>query len=121
MAVDPLCVLCASEAESHGHLFFSCPFASQLWSRILHKFKVCRRPGNWDHEISWATLHLKHKGFPSALYKLAMAGSVYYIWKARNEYIFGNKIPNLEGITIWEQLVRDVRDRVCTWRPESGW
>lgn len=40
-----------------------------------------------------------------------MAGSVYYIWKARNELIFGNKLPNLEG-TI-EHIVRDVNKDLC--------
>ncbi|KAH7851976.1 hypothetical protein Vadar_019035 [Vaccinium darrowii] len=117
MAMDLLCVLRASDVESHGHLLFSCPFASQIWS-ILQKFKVCRSLGNWDHEICWATLHLKQKGFLSVLYKLALASYVYYIWKTMNEYVFGNKIPNLEGIL--EQLDHDVRDRVCTWGKVGG-
>ncbi|KAI8548901.1 hypothetical protein RHMOL_Rhmol07G0309900 [Rhododendron molle] len=75
---------------------------------------MSRCPREWEHEIIWAVQHLKKQGFPSALYKITMVGAVYYIWKARNDSIFGNKqyCPD----SIYEQIVKDVRDRVFSWR-----
>ncbi|KAI8550995.1 hypothetical protein RHMOL_Rhmol06G0150200 [Rhododendron molle] len=51
------------------------------------------------------------KWFSPALYKLAMAGSVrsvLYIWKARNDSIFGNKHPNLEGCSCRYMFMADI-------------
>ncbi|KAI8538223.1 hypothetical protein RHMOL_Rhmol09G0086000 [Rhododendron molle] len=43
-----------------------------------------------------------------------MAGTVYYVWKARNDSIFDNKqcISN----SFYEHIVKDVRDSVFSWR-----
>ncbi|KAI8537304.1 hypothetical protein RHMOL_Rhmol09G0013100 [Rhododendron molle] len=114
MRVDPLCVFCHNVHESHEHLFFHCSFSACIWGRILFLFGMSRSPGEWEQEIHWAVQHLKKKGFSSALYKLALAGTVYYVWKARNDSIFSNKqyIPEI----IFEQIVMDVRDRVFSWR-----
>ncbi|KAI8563665.1 hypothetical protein RHMOL_Rhmol03G0126800 [Rhododendron molle] len=43
-----------------------------------------------------------------------MAGTVYYIWKAKNDSIFGNN--QCISDSIYEQIVKDVRDRVFFWR-----
>lgn len=63
-------------------------------------------PAEWRQEIIWAICNLK-KDFSSSLCKLAKAGSVYYIWKATNDCVFG---------TIYELVVTDVQDRVLSWR-----
>ncbi|KAH7861401.1 hypothetical protein Vadar_025639 [Vaccinium darrowii] len=73
-----------------------------------------RRPVELGHEISWAIHHVKKKGFSSALYKLAMAGTVYYIWKARNDSVFCNKRYSTDAI--FDMIVKDVRDRASSWR-----
>ncbi|KAI8568692.1 hypothetical protein RHMOL_Rhmol02G0220000 [Rhododendron molle] len=52
---------------------------------------MTRCPSEWEHEINWVVQNLKKKGFSSALYKLAIAGTMYYVWKARNDSILGNK------------------------------
>lgn len=73
------------------HLFFNYSFVACIWGRILHLFGMTRSPGEWEYEINLAVQHFKKKGFSSALYKLAMVGTMYYIRKARNDSIFGNK------------------------------
>lgn len=114
MQVDPLCVLCNCRHESHLHLFFDCSFSACLWGRILQMFGISRRPVELGREISWAIHHVKKEGFSSALYKLAMAGTVYYIWKARNDSVFCNKRYSTDAI--FDMIVKDVRDRVSSWR-----
>ncbi|XP_058218344.1 uncharacterized protein LOC131329265 [Rhododendron vialii] len=114
MRVDPQCVFCYSVNESHEHLFFNYYFTACIWGRILHLFGMTRCPWEWEHEINWAVQYLKKEGFSSSLYKLAMAGIVYYSWKARNDSIFGNK--QCISDSIYEQIVKDVQDRVFSWR-----
>lgn len=33
--VDTICVLCKGAPESRSHLFFECPFASQIWEQLV--------------------------------------------------------------------------------------
>ncbi|KAI8546448.1 hypothetical protein RHMOL_Rhmol07G0118400 [Rhododendron molle] len=91
MRVDPQCVFCHNVHESHEHLFFHCSFSTCIWGRILLLFGMSRSPGEWEHEINGAVQHLRKKGFSFALYKLARVGTVYYVWKARNDSIFSYK------------------------------
>lgn len=114
LVVDPICVLCRGGTESHSHLFFECPFSALVWAKILQKFGICRCPAGWSQEIDWAIHHLKKSGFLSSLYKLAMAGSVCHIWRARNECICCNKQPFLE--VVYDRIINDVRDRVYSWK-----
>ncbi|KAI8568632.1 hypothetical protein RHMOL_Rhmol02G0215600 [Rhododendron molle] len=71
-----------------------------IWGKVLHVFSISRRPTDWGQEIGWAIQHLKKQCFLSALYKLAMAGTVYYIWKARNDIVFCNKQYTLDVIYV---------------------
>lgn len=66
----------------------------------------------WEVEKDWAIQHTK-SGFPSTLYKLAMAGAVYHIWKARSEGIFCNKFSDPSSVC--SNVIQDVRDRVSSW------
>ncbi|KAI8538832.1 hypothetical protein RHMOL_Rhmol09G0134200 [Rhododendron molle] len=50
----------------------------------------------------------------SFIYKLAMAGTVYYIWKAKNDIVFRNKQYTSDAI--YDILVKDIRDRASSWR-----
>ncbi|KAI8562954.1 hypothetical protein RHMOL_Rhmol03G0075900 [Rhododendron molle] len=54
-------------------------------------FSISRSPTEWGQEIGWTIQHLKEKCFLSVLYKLAMAGTVYYIWNVRNDTVFWKK------------------------------
>lgn len=116
MRVKPLCILCQNVNDSHVHLFFNYPFSACIWGRILHLLGFSRYPMEQKHEINWAVQSLKKKGFSSTLYKLAMAGTMYYIWKARNrnDSVLGNKQYTPD--TIYDPIVNDVRDRVFSWR-----
>lgn len=48
---DACCVLCADGIEDHDHLFFTCPFSSQLWGQVMEKNCVVRRLGGLSQEL----------------------------------------------------------------------
>ncbi|GFY93985.1 hypothetical protein Acr_09g0004310 [Actinidia rufa] len=37
MGGDPICILCTNDLESHDHIFFNCPFSTEVWGNILSK------------------------------------------------------------------------------------
>ncbi|GFZ02541.1 hypothetical protein Acr_15g0011490 [Actinidia rufa] len=55
MGVDPSCVLCHQDVESHEHLFFRCSFSGQILAKVLNRFQVIRSPIGWSEELEWAT------------------------------------------------------------------
>lgn len=44
MNVDTSWFLCSTDAESHSHLFFQCPFSSALWHEVWNKIHVSGIP-----------------------------------------------------------------------------
>lgn len=55
------CVLCSGHEESHVHLFFARPFASQVWSSLLHRSGIAKQPENLVQERHWIASHRKGK------------------------------------------------------------
>ncbi|XP_019228711.1 PREDICTED: uncharacterized protein LOC109209820 [Nicotiana attenuata] len=88
MQVNPECALCEKEMESHNHIFFTCSFSENVWSRILKWMNINHEPKSWDEEIKWATEQMKGNGTKTILYRLGMTGAVYHLWLERNRRIF---------------------------------
>ena len=82
MVVDDLCPLCGLQAETHNHLFFSCPFSLlcvesiKAWTSItlkpiLHmELKKCRLS-----KAKWQVL------------TVIFDCTIYHIWKCRNKAV----------------------------------
>lgn len=113
MTVPISCVLCNQRDESHAHLFFSCSFSSVVWSDVLKRNQIQRCPGDWDFEIGWASLHWQGTGFSSTICKLALAATLYHLWRERNSRIFTQKLCSTADVT--SAIIADVRGRVCSW------
>ncbi|XP_074266069.1 uncharacterized protein LOC141588530 [Silene latifolia] len=47
------CTLCKAANESHQHLFFKCPFATQIWHRLLQWMKLRGRTDSLSRELYW--------------------------------------------------------------------
>lgn len=92
---NALCLFCNLEVESVNHLFFSCSWAKELWSKI----------GNWwsfsFHDFS--SMESSLNGIDNALIKYPLRKfleaivmvTCYSIWCFRNRYVFDNSLPRL--------------------------
>ncbi|XP_019225247.1 PREDICTED: uncharacterized protein LOC109206839 [Nicotiana attenuata] len=86
--VEQTCPLCEQEMESHQHLFFSCKYSTEIWSKILTWLGITRQVYSWKDEVEWATRNITGKGAKTELYRLSVAGAIYHVWIERNCKIF---------------------------------
>ncbi|XP_058198565.1 uncharacterized protein LOC131314090 [Rhododendron vialii] len=56
-------VLCSGGLETHSHLFFLCPFSSQVWRDILRMNNLTKIPGTLLQELDWFRHNMKGEGF----------------------------------------------------------
>ncbi|XP_060211786.1 uncharacterized protein LOC132639350 [Lycium barbarum] len=88
MDVDPLCRLCKGAAENINHLFFTCPVAAAVWSKLLQWQGITRQCCEWTEECEWMEMHCRNNNPSSVIYRMTLAGCIYHIWKDRNQVIF---------------------------------
>ncbi|KAL1201844.1 putative ribonuclease H protein [Cardamine amara subsp. amara] len=82
MPVPATCLLCALQDESHQHLFFDCPFSSQVWSFFTTKAHLSP-PTNLQDVLRWMKDPSRDNNV-SLILKLIFQASIYLIWKERN-------------------------------------
>lgn len=88
--VDTICVMCKTATETRSHLFFECPYSSQLWSHltlgILGNFHLNR----WDTIVSLISGNVMTKKSMFCV-KYSFQAAVYAIWRERNKIRHGEK------------------------------
>lgn len=45
----------------------------------------------WHDEVAWAVTHCNDKNVDAEIYRMSLAGCVYFIWQERNQMLFQNK------------------------------
>ncbi|KAK4400029.1 hypothetical protein Sango_1109000 [Sesamum angolense] len=97
---DPTCSLCINSKESAKHLFFECPFSSYVWSHIRQWFGINRRMSTLLSAVKWLKKGKTGSSVQNKARHLALACTVYSLWRHRNEIIFEGKAPNPDGLVI---------------------
>ncbi|KAL0281816.1 UNVERIFIED_CONTAM: Retrovirus-related Pol polyprotein from type-2 retrotransposable element R2DM [Sesamum radiatum] len=78
------CVLCQDGIpESHEHLFFMCPFASECIRAIRREVFFHWPYYNWSSVIRWASARWRGKHVVNAAYRALFASLVYHLWQER--------------------------------------
>ncbi|XP_071695192.1 uncharacterized protein [Rutidosis leptorrhynchoides] len=90
-----VCPLCNLVPDTHDHLFFSCPFASQVWTLVLQHIDFPISSHAWKDFALLLSPFAKRNIARFVIIKLLFAASVYFIWQERNRRIFkkGNRSP----------------------------
>ncbi|XP_019244385.1 PREDICTED: uncharacterized protein LOC109224253 [Nicotiana attenuata] len=88
MEVPLACPLCNTGNESISHLFLQCDMSSYIWKKVLAWQGISRMVMDWQEELKWAEVYARGRRVEAEIYRMALAASVYYIWKERNQRVF---------------------------------
>uniref|UniRef100_M1DFJ6 Orf147a protein n=1 Tax=Solanum tuberosum TaxID=4113 RepID=M1DFJ6_SOLTU len=84
-----------------------------VWQKILHWLNIQREARRWDDEVLWANTHCKGKQARAKVYRMAVAASVYVVWKERNQRIFKQIIRTPRMLV--RKIVQEVHLRGRKW------
>nr|GMD34918.1 LOB domain-containing protein [Ipomoea batatas] len=92
------CSLCIGNKESAHHLFFRCPFGLQVWKKIRDIIGFPKQTIAIRSTIKW--IHRLYKGSRKhdRGVAIALACSVYHIWRFRNLVVHEAVGFNLDGL-----------------------
>ncbi|XP_020270848.1 uncharacterized protein LOC109846037 [Asparagus officinalis] len=80
-----VCKLCDCPiSESRNHLFFECTLSNIVWNGIMEWLNFKWRSCNWSTLLNWFFFRLRGKGMKQKIKRMALAATVYTIWKERN-------------------------------------
>ncbi|XP_058783284.1 uncharacterized protein LOC131657959 [Vicia villosa] len=119
VALDVNCYFCSDE-ESIEHMFFDCKSIQYIWKSILQWLRIERTPQQWHIEKAWITRYCSGKGKKCGIMKLALAETIYFCWKYRNDTCFGQSydsntfVNSIKDIIIHEGwYTRKYRDYIA--------
>ncbi|GKC16251.1 putative RNA-directed DNA polymerase [Tanacetum coccineum] len=87
-SLGSVCSLCELTPDSHVHLFFECPFASDVWNRMRGLAGLNASNSNIYDIIHDIMPFVKRRTSESLVAKLVVAATAYYIWQERNWRLF---------------------------------
>ncbi|KAL0331762.1 UNVERIFIED_CONTAM: E3 ubiquitin-protein ligase [Sesamum angustifolium] len=84
--------------NSAKRLFFNCPFSAYVWSHIRRWFGITRRMSTILSAVKWLKKGKTGSSVRNKVRHLALACTVYSLWKYNNEIIFEGTTPNPDGL-----------------------
>ncbi|KAL0339900.1 UNVERIFIED_CONTAM: hypothetical protein Sradi_4506800 [Sesamum radiatum] len=97
---DRSCSLCINTQETAKHLFFECPFSNFVWTNIRQWLGINRRMSTLLSAVKWLIKEKTRSSVQNKARLIALACTVYSLWRHRNEVIFEGKTPCPEGLVI---------------------
>ncbi|XP_028126048.1 uncharacterized protein LOC114322825 [Camellia sinensis] len=104
------CVFCQHLCEDRNHLFFECPFSDRVWTCIKGKMNIDWPSIPWGDLVQIIATSVKGKSLGTIITKLAFTFTVYQLWIARNNRVFGKDMVPEEVVI--KHIVDMVRFRV---------
>jgi len=96
IAIDPTCMFCRHEEESHSHLFFAYDWTGRLWAKIKSWLRIGRRMLTLNSAIRG--LHTQRCNIESRMRRVSLAITVYLIWEERNKRVFDGKSRGVDTV-----------------------
>ncbi|XP_060182396.1 uncharacterized protein LOC132612070 [Lycium barbarum] len=106
---SPTCPLCEGADENIRHIFFLCPISALIWQKILHWQGISKPVPGWLEEQNWAKSNAAGNNSKAEIYRMPLAGCVYYLWQERNQRLFQNKKRTKD--TMLGQIIQDIHYR----------
>ncbi|VFQ66081.1 unnamed protein product [Cuscuta campestris] len=103
------CTFCSQALENVDHLFFGCCVTEQVWLRIQGQISTL------DRALRWMKTFRKGDALLKKTRRIALACTVFQIWKHRNAVLFDRKPLDVEAIICftflaYESMSLHVRD-----------
>ncbi|XP_058773804.1 uncharacterized protein LOC131648018 [Vicia villosa] len=98
------CIFCREEETLH-RLLLECHITKQIWRRVLQNIGYDRNPVGWTQERLWLIGETRRKGWHMDMVKIAIAESVYGIWRHCNDVIFNHAHVDPQ---IWKIITHDI-------------
>uniref|UniRef100_M1BZI3 Tn7 reverse transcriptase n=2 Tax=Solanum tuberosum TaxID=4113 RepID=M1BZI3_SOLTU len=106
--IELKCVLCQLHFEFRDHMYTSCPYSQQVWSKLLQWIQFVQAPyNNWSQYVLGIIDAAKGKTPTAQIFKLVYTEYVYAIWIERNHRIFE------KDSRTWESLAREIAYICC--------
>ncbi|XP_057548036.1 uncharacterized protein LOC130826466 [Amaranthus tricolor] len=87
---DATCVLCKTDIETHDHLFFNCICSSVILKQVMNWLGYKFQTYSLQHLLQkgW---NIKGNRLKKRTVLVAIAATVYAVWKLRNDIIWRHK------------------------------
>ncbi|GJR86569.1 RNA-directed DNA polymerase, eukaryota, reverse transcriptase zinc-binding domain protein [Tanacetum coccineum] len=92
------CSFCLKDAEDLQHLFFQCPFSTDVWDRALLMANMRGDKNAWQSILHGMSDARNGNNVKSVIRRLLLAACVYHIWQERNNRIFKDSKRSSEEV-----------------------
>ncbi|VFQ94140.1 unnamed protein product [Cuscuta campestris] len=92
------CTLCGQAQEDVDHLFFGCNVSQQVWGTIKHWLRIDGHLSTLDRAVRWMKSFRRGDAIMKKTRKIALACTVFHIWKQRNATHFDQEPLCIEAI-----------------------
>ena len=106
---DGICILCGKFLESSKHLFFECSVSENCIVGVKAWLKMQMKTTDLLKMIRWLQ-RAKVSKFQKEVWTMAIAATIYCIWKQRNDILWQEGSVNIELIV--RKVQKDVYNRV---------
>lgn len=118
MYLTNICLLCYGDAESIHHILIHCPFVTDIWNAMMHKFdmNLVILSNITTLLSSWKTRAFNLKG--KVIWSMVPVAVWWSMWRERNNRVFENaaepliqvfrKAKNL--LIFWARRCKDCAD-----------
>ena len=85
---DKSCVLCGGESETVEHLWFRCPYVSQVVDVVCAWIGISFRANSLHEWLDWFAHDKRPENTMFQCKLLALCAIVYFTWRARNVKLY---------------------------------
>ncbi|XP_071694721.1 uncharacterized protein [Rutidosis leptorrhynchoides] len=93
-----VCPLCKTEPDSRSHLFFACPYATQVWIKAAKLIDIPIVSADWQVWVEHLIPFANRRVVRVVEAKLVIATYIYFIWQERNSRLFKTSSRTLDQL-----------------------
>ncbi|PKU79643.1 Putative ribonuclease H protein [Dendrobium catenatum] len=111
------CIFCQDSRESHSHLFFECDFSFRIMILLIPQSQTLLFRPNLLQTFEFVE-EISDSNEMLYFYCLMINSTIYYIWRARNDMIFGNFIQC--QTTVSRKIKKAIAAKLEKWKNGSN-